>query len=248
MVLSIIIVTWNSVEVLRKCLPSLNFAIKSDDIEIILVDNGSLDNVTSFVEQNYPKIKTLELPENKGVAYARNRGIEYCIGKYLLLLDDDTIVNAEAINGMLEFMINNSDVGICGCKLVDDDGNIQDSYKSYPGIDVKIMNIIRKKKKPLDFIEYRKIIEPEYIVGACQMIRRDLIDDIGLLDEKIFYGPEDADFCLRARNSGWKVCYLSEYIIVHKWRRITNEKIFSFLAYKHAIALIYFYWKYKRLF
>lgn len=250
MILSIIIITWNSLELLQDCISSLDVVRQSEDVEILLVDNGSKDDSVSFINQHYPSIKIIELGENKGVAYARNRGIEKSSGEYLLLLDNDTIANEQAIEGMLQFMKNYSDVGVCGCKLMDNN-QVQESYKCYPGIIVKIRNLLNCKSKysVLETAQTNaEVIEPVYLIGACQMISRELINEIGLLDEKIFYGPEDADFCLRARNAGWRVCYLPQYSIIHHWQRATNKKIFSLLAYKHVHALFYFYWKYKRLF
>ncbi len=251
MKLSIIIITWNSLDLLQDCLFSLNVTKQSRDVEILLVDNGSADKTVPFVRQHYPKVKIIELKKNRGVAYARNRGIEQSSGNYLLLLDNDTLVNEEAIDGMIHFMDNHSDVGICGCRLVDKNNRIQESYKCYPGINVKIANLLTRQGKHSSFVNEpanSEVFEPDYLIGACQMIRRELINDIGLLDESIFYGPEDADFCLRARNAGWRVCYLPRYSIVHHWQRTTNKNLFSSLAYKHIFGLFYFYWKHKRLF
>lgn len=249
--LSILIITWNSLDLLKECLSSLDIECYSDDVELILVDNGSQDGTIQYIKQYYPTIKLIELPVNKGVAYARNRGIEISQGKYILLLDNDTVANQEAIEGMFNFMEKYSDVGICGCRLEDKDSRVQESYKCYPGLNVKLSNLLKinsnryslKNKKIGD-----EVYEPDYLIGACQLIRRKLIEEIGLLDEHIFYGPEDADYCLRARAAKWRICYISKYKIVHHWQRVTNRNIFSKLAYKHTCALFYFYWKHKRFF
>lgn len=247
--LSIVIISWNSLPYLEICLKSLRFIQEWEDTEIIWVDNGSSDGASQFIKKNYPYIQRIILPENRGVAYARNRGIEKTSGKYILLLDDDTVANKEALYGMIAYMESHTETGICGCRLTNARNEIQKSDKEYPGIGVKCRNIFRsytqrKEKTFLPISEY----EPEYLIGACQLIRREAIDAAGLLDEHIFYGPEDADFCLRVRNCKFKVVYLPQFSIVHHWKRVTNRNIFSRLAFKHIRALFYFYKKHHRYF
>jgi len=197
--LSIILISWNSLVHLKECLASLSYTLQKEDIEIIWVDNGSTDGASRYVKENYPQIQTVTLPCNQGVAYARNRGIEKASGKYILLLDDDTIANENAIYGMVAYMDFHPETGICGCKLTNTQKETQKSDKEYPGLGIKFKNIFytfirRKNKEIFHTVEY----EPEYLIGACQMIRREVLDLTGLLDENIFYGPEDADFELSA--------------------------------------------------
>lgn len=249
MKISIIIITWNAVSVLRNCLVSLEEIMKREDVEIILVDNGSQDGTVSFIKETYPHIKLISLVANMGVAYARNRGLEKASGKYLFILDNDTVAGKEAIEGMEAFMDGHSEVGICGCKLIDADNRVQESCRRYPGISEKLSNLRKPGEYRYSYDEDRKSapFEPEYLIGACQFIRREAFEAVGLLDQHIFYGPEDADFCLRVKKAGWSICYLPQYSIIHLCQRRTNKKLFSKLARKHAVALLYFYWKHKRL-
>lgn len=243
--LSVVLISWNSLPYLKACLDSLQFMQKWESTEIIWVDNGSTDGAAQFIKKNYPDIRYIILPENRGVAYARNRGIEKTSGKYVLLLDDDTIANKEAVYGMCAYMDFHPETGICGCRLTNSQNEVQKSDKKYPGIGVKCRNILRKNEKnEVPVAE----CEPEYLIGACQLIRREAIDAAGLLDEHIFYGPEDADFCLRVRNCGFKIAYLPQFSIIHHWKRVTNRNIFSRLAFKHIRALFYFYKKHHRYF
>lgn len=249
MQLSIIIISWNSLPHLKACLSSLAYLRGKSDTEIIWVDNGSKDGALKYVKENYPQIQTLVLPQNRGVAYARNRGIEKASGKYILLLDDDTVANQNAIYGMTAYMNFHPETGICGCRLTNTRNEVQKSDKTFPGVGVKCRNLWnsfsrRKRKNKIPFAEY----EPEYLIGACQMIRREVFEATGLLDENIFYGPEDADFCLRARNNGFSIIYLPQFSIIHHWKRVTNRNIFSRLALSHIRALFYFYRKHNRYF
>ena len=246
--LSIVIITWNQLSYLQDCLCSLQPVMQREDVEVIVVDNGSEDGTCQYLTVNYPQIYLHINDCNKGVAYARNRGLELAQGKKVLFLDNDTVVNENAISGMEIYLDEHSKVGLCACRLVDSNSPIQDSFKPFPGLWLKIKNVlgITKTNAP-DLQTVTSPIEPVYVIGACQMIRREVIERIGLLDENIFYGPEDADYCMRIVAEGWKVVYLPQYTIVHHWRRATNKKLFSRLAWKHFCALCYFYAKYKRI-
>jgi len=246
--LSIVIITWNQLSYLQDCLCSLQPVMQREDVEVIVVDNGSEDGTCQYLTVNYPQIYLHINDCNKGVAYARNRGLELAQGKRVLFLDNDTVVNENAISGMEIYLDEHSKVGLCACRLVDSNSQIQDSFKPFPGLWLKIKNVlgITKTNAP-DLQTVTSPIEPVYVIGACQMIRREVIERIGLLDENIFYGPEDADYCMRIVAEGWKVVYLPQYTIVHHWRRATNKKLFSRLAWKHFCALCYFYAKYKRI-
>ncbi|WP_221656756.1 glycosyltransferase family 2 protein [Bacteroides salyersiae] len=247
--LSVIIITWNQLSYLQECLHSLCPVMKREDVEIIIVDNGSKDGTCQYLAHNYPQVRLHVNVCNKGVAYARNRGLELSQGKKILFLDNDTVANENAISGLETYLDEHPQVGLCACRLVDGNNQIQDSFKPFPGLWLKVKNVLRiTKNNALDLQAFTTSpFEPVYVIGACQMIRREVIERIGLLDERIFYGPEDADYCLRIVADGWKVVYLPQYTIIHHWRRATNKKLFSRLAWRHFCALCYFYAKYKRI-
>ena len=255
MQLSVVLICWNSLNYLREALASLQETLTaSTESEIIIIDNGSTDDTDTFIATHYPQVTYRRLPENRGVAYARNRGIELAQGQYVWLLDDDTIANSEALNEMLQYMHTHPQCGICGCRLLNANGETQESYKPYPSLAIKVRNVLQSRlggNTPADYyareIALGTPFEPTYIIGACQLIRREVIVQIGLLDEKIFYGPEDADYCIRARKAGWHTAYLPQVGIVHHWKRITNRSPFSRIGRKHTAALIYFYCKHRKL-
>ena len=256
MQLSVVLICWNSLTHLREALSSLQETLSvTTDAEIIIIDNGSTDGTDTYIAQHYPQVVYHRLPSNRGVAYARNRGIEHARGRFVWLLDDDTIPNSKALATMLRYMETQPLCGFCGCRLVNAAGDTQLSYKAYPGLGVKIANVLhtllRRGTPPADpyATQYAQgePFEPTYIIGACQLIRREVIDAIGMLDEKIFYGPEDADYCIRARQAGWRIAYLPQVCITHHWKRITNRNLLSPIARRHITALIYFYCKHRKL-
>ena len=249
MQLSIVLISWNSLPTLRETLRSLEPVASRRDVEVIWVDNGSCDGASHFVTASYPDVKIKILPENKGVAYARNRGVEMSTGRFRLFLDDDTEVNAEAIDTLVNYLETHPEVGIVGCALRDREGCLQASFKPYPGLWCKISNVLRVKLH----IAYSEpqlpgaVIYPTYVIGACQLIRREVFNQVGFLDEAIFYGPEDADLCLRAAQAGWLTAYLPQVSIVHHWRRITSRSLTSPASKAHIRALIHFWRKHRRI-
>lgn len=247
--LSVVIICWNSLANLQGLLASLPAALAGIGHEIILVDNGSSDGTDRYIAATYPDIVYRRLDRNRGVAYARNRGIELASGRYIWLLDDDTVVNADAVGALINYMEAHSCCGICACALRAPDGALQRSYKLFPGLMPKLRGLLGMEGTDPYAPEMSAGLpfEPEYVIGACQLVRREVFDAVGLLDEHIFYGPEDADFCLRARKVGWHVVYLPAVSIVHKWKRITSRRPLSAIGRAHIRALFYFYRKHRRL-
>ncbi len=253
MKLSIVILTWNSEKHIEPCLSSLLASIAHLDYEIKVVDNGSSDRsvdlIESFAGERFQLIKNTE---NNGVAKARNQALKLVQGEYVLILDIDTEVNLAAIDAMISCLDTEPEVGCCGTKLVAADGEVQQSCRKFPSLRYKINNVLEKKGVRVKSNESQfytkqmngtKPFEVEYLIGACQMFRREILDTVGLLDEQIFYGPEDADFCLRLKQAGWKIVYLPMVSIVHHYQRLSHASLLSKASRMHAKALVYYFWK-----
>lgn len=247
--LSIVLISWNGGSLLKRCLQSLNF-LGEYTSEIIVVDNGSVDGTAEMVKTEFPRVQLLRLSKNKGVSYARNRALERAKGRYIWILDNDTVVSKETTDGMLSYMEQHPQCGLCACRLIDANGLVQESCKVYPGLGQKVLNLLHGAGYRYVYGAKRmeQPFEPDYLIGACQMVRREAFEAVGLLDEHIFYGPEDADFCLRIRRQGWFLQYLPQFSILHNCQRATHRKLFSRLAFSHVVSLFYFYFKHKRLF
>ena len=245
---SYIIITWNGLSFLRGLLRSMSKQLQREDVEVILVDNHSTDGTLDFLAQEYPALRPICLPENKGVAHARNIALREAKGRYLFIVDNDICITDEAVEGMEHYLDTHPEAGICGCKLLSADGEAQDSCKPYPGIRAKLRNTLRSSAPSVYSRQMSgtEPFEPVYLIGACQMIRREVYEQLGDLDEHIFYGPEDCDYCLRARQKGWKVIYLPSLTMTHFCQRRTHTNPFSRLGWRHFKALLYFYRKYKK--
>lgn len=248
--ISYIIITWNGLDYLKRLLQSMANQLKRTDIEVVLCDNGSTDGTAAYIQTQYPIIKFIYLSENRGVAYARNRCIEQATGKYLFIIDNDLELTDEAVETLEHYLDTHPKVGLVAPSLLYPDHTLQGNAKYYPGLVRKIKNVLFPTHRSTDYMQQYiqgEPFEPEYVIGACQLIRSEAADAVGLLDEHIFYGPEDADYCLRIRDSGWKVMCIPSIQLVHHCQRRTTKHPFSAMGRNHLKALVYFYWKYKKL-
>jgi len=246
--LSIIILTYNHLDDTCRCLESLTPVMKRDDVEVIIIDNASTDGTPLYIAEHYPLIHLTVNSTNRGVAAARNQGFAQATAPMLLILDNDTVVNTRAIDGMMDYLDSHPHVGLCACRMIDTEGNVQRSFRPFPGLKGKVLSVLGLR---LAAEKYRAddegAIEPFYVIGACQMIRREAFEQVGNLDEAIFYGPEDADFCQRLRQAGWQIKYLPQYSIIHTYYRHTRHHPLSRLGMHHIRGLLHFYNKYGRL-
>lgn len=261
MELSVVLISWNSERYVADCLDALVSATVGLEREVVWVDNGSTDRTREILEPYLSRENILLIPltQNLGVARARNLGIQRSTGKMVLLLDVDTRITREALRAMIEYLTYHPDCGLCGCKLFDERGDVQMSCRRYPSLRYKLYNVlerftdanwVRESNRSQFYAERMAGNEPfevEYLIGACQLIRRELFERIGLLDGRIFYGPEDADFCLRANEAGWKVCYLPNVSFLHAYQRMTGKRLFSRMSWIHIKSLFYFFFKHLRI-
>ena len=249
--LSIIVLTCNQCHFTLRLLESMTGYLRSrvGDVELILVDNGSTDGTADKVGQwarrhSITNLHTIVSPENVGVARGRNLGLSAATGSALMLLDNDTIGCDETFDSLLEYVESNSQCGVAAPALYSPSGELQASAKPYPGILLKLSHLVRPGK---ELPKERKELEkphPFYVIGACQIFRRDVLRRVGLLDPKIFYGPEDADFCIRVRNAGYTIDYLRHLSLTHDWQRATRRSPFGKLGRLHAKALLRFWLRY----
>lgn len=246
---SVIVLTWNSGEVIEACLTSLAQGLTSFLHEVIVVDNGSEDQTLTVVRDRYPWVRVLKNTVNRGVAAGRNQGLRAAEGEYFIFLDDDTVVQPRALDQLIVYMDEHGDVGLCGPQLIDGAGKLHLSCRLFPTISDKcarrlpfaFARQLRRTTEMADW-DHAATRDVDYMIGACQVIRRTALMDVGFLDEQIFYGPEDVDFCLRLQQVGWRVVYHPEAVVSHLERRITRS-FFSRLSYLHMRGLLYYFRK-----
>ncbi|HEV8716125.1 MAG TPA: glycosyltransferase family 2 protein [Candidatus Binatia bacterium] len=251
---SVVILSWNSTEVLGLCLASLALGFTSRDYEVIVVDNGSRGLTPAALRYAFPWVQLVVNRKNRGVAPARNQAMRLTQGEYIILLDDDTLMRPGVFTQLLAYMDTHPDVGLCGPKLIDLQGRLQLSCRFFPTVGDKLARRfpfafaqrISRAAEMADW-DHNCVREVDYVIGACQVIRRAALAEVGLLDERIFYGPEDIDLCLRMRQAGWRVVYNPTAVVVHHERRIARSFL-SRLGWKHLWGVIYYFCKHGYLF
>ncbi len=250
--LSIIILAWNSKDFLQRCLDSIS--ARDIEYEIIVIDNASSDDTIQMIEKEYPDVTFIKNDKNMGLP-ARNQGLSVAKGKYILLLDVDTIVQPDSIDTLVSYLDRNPDIGLVAARLTDKDGTLQYTCHKFPTVISKILRRTQFNwaKKFIYKVEYRNwdhntIREVDYVTGACQMIRREAYSKVGPIDSNIIYGPEDVDYCLRVWQSGYKVVYNPNAVIIHAERRITTKSWFTKTTWDHVKGLTYFFLKHRYFF
>lgn len=218
--LSIIIVNWNTRDLLRQCLKSLYENLTGLSYGIFVVDNGSTDDSPAMVKDEFPTVKLIPNRSNLGFARANNLAIRAAEGRFFLLLNSDTLVKKGAVEGLVETIEADSSIGIAGLQLLNADGSLQNSICSFPSLLTELTNksllrLLLPSKYPGKEHQIRGPIEVDAIIGSCMLVRREATEQIGLLDEDFFFFFEETDWCLRMHKAGWKVVFDPRYSIFH---------------------------------
>jgi GT2 family glycosyltransferase len=242
--LSVIIVNWNTCELLRACLGSLGQYLEHPDCEVIVVDNGSADESPKMVAAEFPSAKLICLPENIGFSSGNNVGMRVAAGKYILLLNSDTEVHSDALWLMCDHMEQNPRIGALGARLLNPDGSVQLSCRSFPSYRTALFH--RKSLLTRLFpanrfsqqylmtgVDHGHRMEVDWVIGACLMTRRDTVDEVGLLDEGFFMYAEDVDWCYRMRKAGWTVEYFPDAEVMHHYEKSASKAPFRMHKERH---------------
>lgn len=254
MKLSIVLLTWNSRQFIQGCLDSLA-PQPPHDKELIVVDNGSADGSPRLVRARWPGARIIANTANRGVAPARNQGIAAARGEYILILDIDTVARPGALAALVEALDSDPHAGVAGARLEDPHGQLQYTCRELPTLWSKIgrqlpgslgRRVLRDDElRGWDHAGPRYV---GYVIGACQLLRRSALDAVGRYDERIFYGPEDVDLCLRMWQAGWRVRYDPAAVFEHHERRITRAAPWrNPLLTAHIAGLAWYFWKHGYL-
>lgn len=253
--LSIVILVWQDRVFLRACLDSLAAVRQDLSIEIVLVENGIALHQAEYALCDSVPMQILYNAKNRGVAPARNQGLCAAQGRYVMLLDADTQVTQGALATLVQFMDTNQEVGLAAPRLQDMQGNLQLSCRKLPTVWSKMLRRIPTRwaqdalaDELLAKYDHQTPRAVDYVIGACQIIRREAMQQVGLLDEQFFYGPEDVDYCIRMWRGGWRVTYVPDAVVIHDEQRLTRRRAFSKLSVIHAENLARYFLKYRYAF
>jgi N-acetylglucosaminyl-diphospho-decaprenol L-rhamnosyltransferase len=248
--LSILIVNWNTCDLLAKCLASVYAHPPSGSFEVIVVDNASADGSVDMVRERYPQVRLIANNENLTFARGNNQGILLALNKSknIMLLNSDTEVFSGALDSLLEIFATESTAGAVGPMMLNPDMTTQSSYGSLPSIVGEIVGpyLLDELTKPWGRIgrHYTSINnnpkQVERVSFACIMIRSEIFAEVGLLDESFVFYSEDYDFFKRLEGTAWKVLFCPEAQVVHHWGGSSRKRSFWATRQLYRSKRLYF--------
>lgn len=228
--LSIIIINWNTERLLRECLESVDSAIDGFDCEVLLVDNASSDGSVDMVKQSFQDVILIENDENIGFSRANNVALPLAKGRYILLLNSDTLVPRGSLKLAIDFLDENKDVGALTPKILNGDGSIQHPcYVKEPSITSELFGLFALGRvlgieSPDTQPAGSEVSDVAHGCGCSLFLRKEAIDQVGYLDERMLFSYEDVDICVRIRRAGWRMCYFPASEITHLGGASTAKK------------------------
>jgi GT2 family glycosyltransferase len=225
--ISVIVVSWNVSKLLDVCLETLQRDLVGIESEVFVIDNASADDSVEMVRCKHPWVQLIANDANLGFAAANNQAIKLAKGEYIFLLNPDTEVQAGAVPHLIEFLERHPKAGIVAPQLINSDGSIQRSCRKFPTFIAMLYELLGLSKmfpthpifgsyKMLDFNhdELREVDQPE---GACLLLRRQVIEEVGVLDEGFFMLFEEVDWCYRIKQAGWQIWFDPAARVIHHY-------------------------------
>jgi N-acetylglucosaminyl-diphospho-decaprenol L-rhamnosyltransferase len=248
---SICIVNWNTRELLCKCLDSIRRLTKGVRYETIVVDNASSDDSVETVRREFPEVRLIASTENLGFARGTNLAAKHGTGRYILYLNPDTEIVTDAISGMVRAMDSDPAIAAIGCRLLNTDGSIQytcacdlpsprNELCSLLGLDRVFPRVPFFSARELGYWSHDASRDVECLSGACMMLRRELVQRYGGLDESLFMYGEDVDLCARITRDGGRLHYLASEIIYHHEGSGSRKRGRDFAPIRQRAANYYF--------
>lgn len=253
--LSIVVVSFNTKELLGKCLRSVFASATTYSFEVLVVDNASADQSAEMVEQEFPAVKLTRNVHNVGYAKANNKAIKLASGRHLLLLNSDVEIMPDTLQKMLDYIEGHPEAGIAGPRVVREDGTLDLACRrSFPTPASALWHFLglsflfpRFKLSSYNLTYLPEDVEADVdsVMGAFLLIRRAAVEKIGLLDEDYFMYGEDMDWCFRTKAAGWAVRYVPAVKVVHH-KGSSSRKIPGKALYEFHRAMSLFYDKHYR--
>ena len=268
--LTVCILSWNTRELLRRCLQSIysptaaavgqawNGAgrpLTGDEgetitYEVIVVDQESLDQSADMVEAEFPQVRLIRQKPNLGFAGGNNLAFHHARGRHFLLLNSDTVVRPGMFTSLVEYADNHLQVGLLGPKVLNPDGSLQASCRRFPTMGAGLLRntplslFFRRSRAVRDYLmEDFKHDQPrdvDWLSGCCVLARRTLYEQIGGLDDEYFMYFEDVDWSMRAHQGGWQVVYYPGPTVIHEVGRSTDKAVKRMIVRHHRSAYRFF--------
>ncbi|WP_019635720.1 glycosyltransferase family 2 protein [Paenibacillus fonticola] len=255
--LSIIIVNYNTCRLTLDCLQSVFDSETAYQYEVLVVDNASADDSVEAISHEFPQVVLMANQENTGFAKANNQAMEAAKGRYILLLNSDTIVQPNTLETMVSLMDNRPDLGASGCKIILPDGSLDKACRrGFPtpsasfyyafGISRLFPDNPKFNQYQLGYLDPDEAYPVDCLMGAFMLVRRETIEQIGGLDETFFMYGEDVDWCYRIKEAGWGIHYEPATYIVHYKGASSRRKPFKIIYEFHRAMWVFHRKHYKR--
>lgn len=245
--LSVVVASFNTKDLLRECLATVRTATRGLDSEVVVVDNSSSDGTPAMVASEFPEVTLLANQKNEGFARANNRAMKLAKGRFVLLLNPDTLVPPETIGPLLSFLRDHPKVGLVGCRIDRPDGRLDEACKrNFPTPWSALARFLAIDRVFPGRTGYRRsgdnpagTYEVDAVVGAFMLLRRETLDDVGGLDEDYFMFGEDLDWCYRVKQRDWQIYYLGDQSIVHHKGASTRQAPQSMTWHFHRAMYLF---------
>jgi GT2 family glycosyltransferase len=244
--LSIIVVSWNTKEILADCLDSIYNCPPECRFEVRVVDNASTDGTIQMLFNRFPQVNVVESFENLGFARANNLAISLARNaRYILLLNPDTVVIPGALQEMVNYMDENPNVGAVGPRLLNPDGSLQTSCYAAPTLAREFTRMFHLSRfindgcYQMEEWDSNKARDVDIIQGACLMLRRTALDQVGVLDESFFIYSEDFDLCYRLQKNDWGLVWLPGAEVIHYGAQSTNQVSVEMFMHLYQAKLMF---------
>lgn len=253
-IVSAVVLSFNSAKYIEKCVRSLFAAGAAvGGIEVFVVENGSQDGsvgILQGLEREFPGVlRCSYLPANTGTTVSRNLALRQATGEYVVVIDSDAVASGAALRALIDAINAEPDCGLVVPGLTYPDGRFQLSTDAFPTVTRKLQRLfaLRSLERGSSLDDVRRG-EVDYAISAFWLFRRALLAEVGLLDERIFYSPEDVDFCLRIWLAGYRIVYVPQVVAVHDAQEVSRSlKRWRFML-RHAGGLAYYFAKHRYAF
>ncbi|HEY3284792.1 MAG TPA: glycosyltransferase family 2 protein [Armatimonadota bacterium] len=260
--LTVVIVNWNTRDYLEGCLRSLEAVypwLAGGEgplaLEVVVVENASTDGSAAMVRQHFPWVRLFDIRENLGWAGGNNQGLKAAMGRYSLLLNPDTEVLPGSLEVLVSFMDAHPEAGAAGAKLLNPDGSLQPSCRSFPSPEgvlweaTKVSRLFPHSRRfaayRMTWFGYDRVMEVDQPMGSALLLRRAAVDAVGLMDEGFPIFFNEVDWCYRAKQAGWRIYFVPDARIVHYGGQSTSQVRPQAIEESHR-SMVRFYEKHYR--
>lgn len=246
---SIVIVSWNVRNLLHDCLESILDNQGQMSLEIIVVDNVSGDGTPEMLNQHFPAVQLIQPGENTGFSKGNNIGIRASSGKFVLLLNPDTLIVGPALQTLADFLTRSPTTGVIGPQLLNEDGSVQSSIRRFPTVMTGFFESTwLQSYTPRRILEHyyisdhnpEEIRQVDWLQGAALLVRQETIADVGLLDEQFFMYSEELDWQRRIKEAGWDIVYYPQAQIMHYGGKSSEQVVAKQHIYFQVSKIAYF--------